>query len=986
MGVPFLDTWVPNGNFPIVNNQDVLGGFHLITWTHGSGPTDSRNAARLGTPTGVRVAQMPIRVLDATTGLVDEFVWDGGGDTDANFVPYIPANSIGQSFYGLISGGALTVSGATATVAAIRLVDGDGLVFATQGDTVPFTTVSSGGTTVVFYNSALKRLEEQLLASNTLTRSDVPLKVLVRSGSNVITKVVDCTPHAVLHWDTTVATVGDGTVPAHFNSLKAALVWRNVLRNSATSPVAGIPNRFSIAASQIPAIRTVTGTCDVSGSSVTGHSSKFISEFRAGDLFSTDGTTFAVVQSVSSNVALLLATSLSTVTGQPVIRGEATGPNSSMIDLTQEEFVNLSGLSNVEFCGINQLAASPIVLQSGFSSIAVNSDPFFTFGSPTPVSWDYNSIQLKYSGTLNQSDNGRCLVKNAGPGNWNQVGFDSGQKWSTCFLWDTAVNLGTNPDANNFMKLEDCNFIENGASVAGASMFRSTASLSGILIARNCKCAGTGSSPATSVFDWGSTTSSVDARWEGGRIDNVRTAIFNHDTHLSGIGYAGSPKQLIDTQIGANTVSGQLAVVSPAESATSARAHVRGLQTFAAFFYRGAELVVDAKTRANVVTNLSSGGSYYAVDFTSAGGPESTSTDGAPLIIIRNRPSEVTSLTNLLIALGTLSFPSTGNVAVVNTLGATYLKAKSDALALGSGCSQIVNGGEFDWDGSIARIKRGTFIFSSGKTVVKTSDTTLTPPVNGGGQMLTPFNTVTGAVYVYLGATGALFASLNPPNAAGNDSTSSSPVPADTCYVGSFLATSGFAGNSRSWTPSGTMRRTSTHGSLFGTNAPISGSLFGNQLSFFTTGSTNGLKLTSGTGVLRNEFPTARSLHWDLGVFFAPVSGTVNAAVMVVKAITPTGSLVGIGLEPIVAPIGPVANWLSTNSSGVVGGSGAIAPQSINRSITTENFLEPTGNVPLLNFSFLTSSAVSSTGTWGVQPVSTFGGYTEDVNQPTPWV
>lgn len=259
MSVKFLDTWEPNGDFPIARDIHMEGGFRVILWSTSNYANVTLALAAL-VPDSFRKRGMVIRAIETTTGDTTEFTFDG-----STFVTYAPVNTPSPGF-GMISGGAVTANDTNLilSIAGATLIDrlGKKITFgSTTIDISALYTAQSlnaaiGDVWVVVWdplmNSGAGGLTARVMKSGQnqgASPEDLPITLakVSKPGASFLFAAADVID--IRRWDTGEnsrewVTVGNttGSVFANFDSLRKALLWINSFRNNtaANTPVLGV--------------------------------------------------------------------------------------------------------------------------------------------------------------------------------------------------------------------------------------------------------------------------------------------------------------------------------------------------------------------------------------------------------------------------------------------------------------------------------------------------------------------------------------------------------------------------------------------------------------------------------------------------------------------------------------------------------------------------------------------------------------------------
>lgn len=244
MSVPFQDVLDPNGNFPIVRDIHIEGGFRAILWDTGTYATVALALAALVPPQSgvndtVRKRGMVIRMVETISGSITEWTYDG-----TNFIPYAPiAGGTALGGFGIIGGstgdGLVTITGSSlvASIAAVTFIDPSGRLVTSPATTLSVTSAATGTVYVIVWDSVNAAFAARVTSSTAgALVTDLPFALvkLTNTGSAVISAVEDLRYRFDGSHDTSAvsvgivsATNGVGNTSSNFPSIRAALLYIN---------------------------------------------------------------------------------------------------------------------------------------------------------------------------------------------------------------------------------------------------------------------------------------------------------------------------------------------------------------------------------------------------------------------------------------------------------------------------------------------------------------------------------------------------------------------------------------------------------------------------------------------------------------------------------------------------------------------------------------------------------------------------------------
>lgn len=294
----------------------------------------------------------------------------------------------------------------------------------------------------------------------------------------------------------------------------------------------------------------------------------------------------------------------------------------------------------------------------------------------------------------------------------------------------------------------------------------------------------------------------------------------------------------------------------------------------------------------------------------------------------------------------------------INDVGAQMVRAQQLWInsALGAESSKIIAGGSLYFDGTTITLGRGAFRLADGTVFSSSADITVavsTLGFAGNGQR-----------YIYLNVSagvGTLVGSTTAPNRNGHDGTTSR------CYVGSVMVSGGSAANCRVVTTDFGVRYVSMANNNVGTTA-----FFGNTdltVNTLSGGSTfNAYDTASnqaGASNLTAVLPTARTLYYNLSLFFSPNTSSPTTQV----SLGLSSIQHGVVAMPIVIPLS--TDWNRASPS---------VPSITNREITPFIFSTQLKLMNRVNSAVV--FALSSVTGWHYTYTGALGAFEEYVNNP----
>jgi hypothetical protein len=467
-----------------------------------------------------------------------------------------------------------------------------------------------------------------------LAQGDVPLFFVVRGSGGVITKVVPCFPMSRGFWLHDGVTVGYG---GHFDNIRSALVFCLAF---AGVDQGAAPRRVVFTSGTAVDPPVMTGTVGVSnaGTSVTGSGTKFLSEFRTGDLIRIQGFDGVEVFSVASDTSLTLSSAWphSTQVGAGIEREWYAGPNGYSVDTDKEEFSTITDLGGMQFIGLGGMFSQdanerPTIGWGPVGLGAGKIDPLFNFRTAfSPKNWSFVGLNFNGVCTRNVADDTQALFRNIREGwSFQNCHFHNGFAGSTTvkmtnlFLWDIALSIGSDADEDNDSGLvfDKCVFHKAGGGI-GSAVFKTINTLSGSARLNDCKFHGDETDVDDRpdwIWDIGATASTVGIIHDGGVIRGVRNGFFRH-THASA-SMATAPKTIKNIRFGATGTFFKL--VDNGAITAGARCSVYDCQVANNINMEGCHLAVGLRSTAGTITipayMLSIGCEYFSVSGSSYG-------------------------------------------------------------------------------------------------------------------------------------------------------------------------------------------------------------------------------------------------------------------------------------------------------------------------------------------------------------------------------
>jgi hypothetical protein len=404
MPVPFTDTWVPNGPFPIVNDEAVQGGFRVIDWddgTYASAEIAIEALIPYNPGNELRKTGMVVRAREINSGVYSEHIWDGAAWAD-----YTPVNAGSGARFGVADG--LDVSNPTArdfeiSPGAIFLWNGEQV---RVGSTVAKSLVSDGQYWLVWDASAG---DFDFLANTAIQVGDFPL-AYVESTAGVLTRWVPCAPKSVpRNFDGKFRCAEDwgdtGLGPrTPFRNPYDAMVWRSAFGNGAdfykgaVLPLHIVINQFldfgdSNDAARRDGIRfpgTASGTSGAAAV-ITGVSTRFKRDFKIGDAIYFTSSNVAEVSAVASDTSLTVVNLPSTVAAVIYGRSAYSGPNAYSLDASKPEILQLDNVTIESIEGEETEVDFPYISWGGDAVTAY--EPFVR-GTSGTTHWKFRNLTI----------------------------------------------------------------------------------------------------------------------------------------------------------------------------------------------------------------------------------------------------------------------------------------------------------------------------------------------------------------------------------------------------------------------------------------------------------------------------------------------------------------------------------------------------------------------------------------------------------------
>ncbi len=280
MPIPFVDTWVPNGPFPIVNDTDVYGGYQIV----------ADEAERLAIPIAKQKVGMRVFQQDTNTlyKLISTNATLTNGDFEVDEASAAP---------GVVTGCAVSnPSGANFEIAAgsFRTLNGKTI-------TIPSTiskALTSDGTFYFAWDTSAEDMA--FFGASAMDANDMPFAVVQRTAG-VVTYFRDIS----MRWSgeqwTGWFTVGSvnpaGAFPSHFNSIAQCGQFISAFGGDRNAP-----NKIRVLGNANNGLTTALETCDLTaGGNVTvvSGSPRWQRELAVGDWVAINGIQYQITSMVS---------------------------------------------------------------------------------------------------------------------------------------------------------------------------------------------------------------------------------------------------------------------------------------------------------------------------------------------------------------------------------------------------------------------------------------------------------------------------------------------------------------------------------------------------------------------------------------------------------------------------------------------------------------------------------------------------------------